>query len=390
MPGNLFRIHVFEVGQGDSIVLETELQGKFFYSIIDCKKVGDKTPVVEFLKDRKIKNVYSLFITHPHSDHCSGLPHLRDYLKTINGTLEFYISPILPEENNLNKRLMELLWNKPLKSKLKDILNAIIEIKQLPSQNHSRGRVQSIHTHFEGDDTPKAWRSHIHPGLLFAPVHPNPSEAIRYLASAIEKGEHEGKFINSLSHGFMIQVSTLSNKSVSLFVGDLEGRAWRTVKNRCNSITINSVRTNMNFFKVPHHGARNLVMENCLRELINTDTPFVASISCPPASDKHPCGELLEFLKSTFNKCHIACTNTSGYCHGKGFPSKVMSIFYRTAEEEEFLDFVMSDKQTSLQAEYVGPCAGTHIFTVTDRGFELERSSGLPCAFHQTDDRVTF
>lgn len=390
MPIKLFSIHVLNVGLGDSIILETVIEGESFYSIIDCKRVGTKTPVVEFLKKRKIKNLHSLFITHFHSDHCSGLPHLRDYLKDVKGTLEFYISPTIPGELELYERLLKELWGKKSQPSRKSILRAINDIKELPSRNDANGKAQSIRILFDGDITSNAWRTHIHPGLLFAPVHPNPTEAIHYLTSVIKKAELEGKSINSLSHGFMIQFSDNPHNSIALFTGDLEGTAWRTVKNRCNSITNNLSRTNINFVKVPHHGGRNLTMESCLQELINSDTPFVASISCPPGSAKHPCGELLEFLKGTFSKCHIACTNTTGYCHDKGFSLKVEPIFSRTAKEEEFLDFVMSDKQTSLQAVHPGPCAGSHIFTVTDTGFELSRSSGSPCGFHQTNDRVSF
>ena len=217
MPSNLFSIHVFNVGKGDSIILETEIEGEHYYSIIDCKKVGTETPVVEFLKNRRIKNIHSLFITHPHSDHCSGLPHLRDYLKAVKGTLEFYIAPILPDEIDLKKRLIKLLWSKPLQSIRKATLTAIKEIKELPSQKNSDGKVLCIRLLFDGDVTSNAWRTHIHPGLFFAPVHPNPSEAFRYLKLAIQKAELEGKTINSLSHGFMLQFSNSSTKSISLF-----------------------------------------------------------------------------------------------------------------------------------------------------------------------------
>jgi hypothetical protein len=96
----MLAIHVFNVGLGDSIILETKIGDKFCYSIIDCKKVGTTTPIVKFLKENNIKNIHSLFLTHFHADHCSGLPQLRDYLLENKGTLEFFISPYLSDERD--------------------------------------------------------------------------------------------------------------------------------------------------------------------------------------------------------------------------------------------------------------------------------------------------
>lgn len=59
----MFKIHVFNVKLGDSLIFETEINGDRFYSIIDCKKIGDKVPIVDFLRKNKICNIQSLFLT---------------------------------------------------------------------------------------------------------------------------------------------------------------------------------------------------------------------------------------------------------------------------------------------------------------------------------------
>ena len=75
----MLKIHILNVHLGDSIVLETEVQGESYYSLIDCKHVDGKSPTVEFLKQRNIRHIQSLFLTHLHHDHYSGFPELLDF-----------------------------------------------------------------------------------------------------------------------------------------------------------------------------------------------------------------------------------------------------------------------------------------------------------------------
>ncbi len=379
----MFAIHVFNVKLGDSIILETKLEKSFAYSIVDCKKVGNKTPIVEFLKKRKIKNIHSLFLTHFHRDHCSGLPQLLNYLLEVDGTLEHYVSPCLPEELGLRERLLRVLYEEPTKEERKNILKAINGLQKIPSKTHENKKVLSIRMNFEGDKTERSWRSHLHPGLSFSFLHPNPQEALQFLSSTLEKAETQGKFINSLSHSFLIQCSHSTNKAISFFTGDLEGPAWRAVKNRCLERTNSSIRSKLVFFKVPHHGGFNPIMEKCLVEIIAADNLFVASISNPPGDYSHPSKTLLEFLKKEFRYCCIACTNISGYCNEKKFPSKGLPFFEQSAKEADFLDFVFADQHTTTPSDSIGSCAGHHTFTLSDEDFKLTRSSGISCGFHQ-------
>lgn len=383
----MFSIHVFNVKLGDSIVIETNQGKESFFSIIDCKKIGNKTPIVEFLEEKNIVNLESLFITHYHQDHCSGLPDLRDYLYKVNGTLEFFISPYLPDEidfrEKIKERLFKNLYDETSISNLKEILKAINDIKKLSSRNNGKQKVFSVRILFEGDTTESAWKSYIHPGLFFAFVNPRPEESFKYLKSILVKAETDGKSINSMSHAFIIRYDISDKKIISFFTGDLEGSSWRAVKNRCLEITKNSIKKNLNFLKIPHHGGFNTAMTICLDEMVDHSTPFVASISCPPLDIYHPSEQLLNFLKGKFNNCLIACTNISISCKEKGFPFNNADIFEQSAKEADFLDCITSDKKTLMLN--AGACAGAHIFKVIDEGFNLIRSTGTSCNFHKTN-----
>jgi len=394
----MFAIHVFNVGLGDSIILETKIDDKFYYSIIDCKKVGSTSPVVKFLKENNIKNIHSLFLTHFHADHCSGLPQLRDYLLENKGTLEFFISPYLPDELELKKRLWSILYNDSTRAQRKDIIEALGDIKKLSSRGHDDKKVFPVRILYEGNKTPSAWQSHLHPGLLFAPLNPTSQEAFQYLNSVISKAELGGQAINSLSHAFIVQYNSSTDAApgvdvgaapqntaiaIAAFTGDLEGKAWRTVKNRCLGITQNAVKSRLRFLKVSHHGALNPCMEEIMAEMIDPQTKFVASISCPPGKIEHPHERTLKFLKTQFPHCEIACTNITSYCYTHGHPCIPQSLLQQTEKDIDFIECAMSGQPLNTPMTQPGACAGDHTFTIAgiaDHEYTLERSTGLPCA----------
>ena len=119
--------------------------------------------------------------------------------------------------------------------------------------------------------------------------------------------------------------------------------------------------------------------------MVDKDTTFVASISCPPGSKDHPSKKLLEFFKNNFQQSQIVCTNVSGYCCNSNYYSKAIIPVEQSAKEAEFLDFVLADQETILQSESVGSCAGNHKFTVMDREFKVTRATGISCGFHQVN-----
>jgi len=71
------RIHFINVGEGDSILLET--QGKA--ALIDTGNLISGPRVVEYLKEKGIEKLNYLIITHPHPDHIGGVFFILPLLK---------------------------------------------------------------------------------------------------------------------------------------------------------------------------------------------------------------------------------------------------------------------------------------------------------------------
>ncbi|MFC0513111.1 ComEC/Rec2 family competence protein [Mucilaginibacter angelicae] len=70
-----------DVGQGDSILLEWEDDGNRKIGIIDCNKKDKKNPVAQYIEDSEYKEIEFIFLSHPHSDHYSGMVELLNVIE---------------------------------------------------------------------------------------------------------------------------------------------------------------------------------------------------------------------------------------------------------------------------------------------------------------------
>lgn len=377
----MFEVHILNVALGDSIILHSQHEGKSYYSLIDCKKVADKTPTVEFLKERNITDICSIILTHFHHDHCSGFPELYEYLKQSHGTLNYYISPYLPEEIELRQCIVELSFNKAMIPTVDNIIGAIDGFMKLPSTIHEDGKAKAIRMNYEHNRTPSAWRSDIHPGLSIAPVSPDPKSAYSYIKSALQSPNSHGKLLNATSHTFLIKYQNSQGSHIGLFTGDMEKAGkWSEAKNTCLKITQESIRDNIRILKIAHHGSAQVGMERSLKEMINTKTRFLASISCPPGSRLHPSKKTLNFLKNNFQECIIACTNISAFCKNLVLQDN-LEYFGITNDEDTFLDYVNNDKSVKLADDNINECAGDHSLSITDTesDFQYKSSTDRSC-----------
>jgi len=385
----MFKIHVLNVRLGDSLILETVLESESHFSIIDCKSLEGRVPTVEFLRERGISRIQSLFLTHLHNDHYSGFPQLLDYLRKVNGTLEYFVSPQIPDEIEIWRQIVQLAHDEATSAKFTAVLKAMKGLQALPACTTSNKKVMPVRFAHTGSTGEGAWQEHLHSGLFFAPVSPTDQEAFQLLRSAINKASLDNKVVNAISHAFLVRYDTNGSqrRHLGLFTGDLEGRTWRYVKNRCLEMTASCIRSELRLLKVPHHGAYNHNMDHCLEELIDRQCSFSASISCPPADPKHPDRRALEFLRKKFNNCCIACTNISAPCHAQGFPSITPGLFEQPVKEAEFLDVASSQQSEVIQSRPPGACAGDHTITISENSHTLTRSSGLPCSFNPSGCR---
>ena len=84
----IFTLHVIDVGNADSLLLE---QGETKV-LIDAGERGDSKTVLRYLADRGIRTLDLVIATHPHTDHMGGM---ADVLKNIE--VKRFIQSYMPE-----------------------------------------------------------------------------------------------------------------------------------------------------------------------------------------------------------------------------------------------------------------------------------------------------
>ncbi|HUU26765.1 MAG TPA: MBL fold metallo-hydrolase [archaeon] len=375
----MLEIIVLNVGLGDSVVIKTQDNSGCYYSLIDCKKIGESVPSIEFLKKNKITHLNTLFITHLHYDHISGLPDLANYLENEDCTIDNIVIPNLPGDPGDWFFVLEYLYPDTLKTLRKSILESLNKLKNINVKNKADGIPTILTMNFEGNTKPSAWRDHLHKKLDFVALSPNAIDSLAILRSAIKKSGDSGESFNSLCHVFIFRYYVDSIEYLFLFTGDLVGqRNWRNVTNRCLSITNKSILNTLCFFKVSHHGAYQIGLKTCLEKIIAVYRPFLAAISCPANNPKHPSEDTLKFFQNHFENCCIACTNVSAYCQDKLKSPQQINPFLLSAQEELFLDSIKAEKHTSINI-LQGVCADSFVYKIDRKGLHYLPGSGNSC-----------
>lgn len=217
IPNHNFEVISFDVGNADAFLLKTP-ENKYF--IIDTGKMGyngGKSQadmlILKYLRDRGIKNIEGLIITHFDSDHAGGAPDLIRSLRIRN----VYMNS-LNDDKNLARKIYKTIDLKPNTQKIKAKDGQII--------------------YSEKDFSVKTLKAEI-------PEHGHDSEA------------NENSVLTLVKSG----------KLTILFTGDSGVRAFEQIKNE--------IPQNITVLKVGHHGAKNVINKEMI-EYLNPKVSLVS------------------------------------------------------------------------------------------------------------------
>lgn len=74
LTGDQVRVHIIDIGQGDSILIQTPKEN----IVIDGGNKGKGETVIDYLKEHGVKQLDAVISTHPDADHIGGLADIID------------------------------------------------------------------------------------------------------------------------------------------------------------------------------------------------------------------------------------------------------------------------------------------------------------------------
>lgn len=209
LPNHNFEVIAFDVGNADAFLLKTP-RGKYF--IIDTGKMGynggrsqGDMLILKYLRDKGIKNIEGMILTHFDSDHAGGAV---DLIRGVSVKNVFVNN--LHEDKNLARSIYKEIGNSPYTNKVL--------------------------------------------GMNGSVICNEPSLKIKLLKANIPEHGHDSE---SNENSLITYVE--SDKTSILFMGDAGVKAFNQIKS--------DLPQNVTVLKVGHHGARNVVDKEMLEYL---------------------------------------------------------------------------------------------------------------------------
>ncbi|MDO5123806.1 MAG: MBL fold metallo-hydrolase [Eubacteriales bacterium] len=105
LDGAGLNAHFIDVGQGDSILLESKGE----YALVDAGEYPQSETVISYLNKTGVKKLNYVFSTHPHSDHCGGLGNV---IKSF--TVDAFVSPEVQSDSAIWEYTLDAVDEKQL------------------------------------------------------------------------------------------------------------------------------------------------------------------------------------------------------------------------------------------------------------------------------------
>lgn len=358
----MLNIHILNVGQGDSIILEYSNEDGTSYGLIDSYVVGNEEPkALEVLRKLGAEKLSFIALTHPHNDHYKGLPDIiRDYKHNIEN---FYSYPFGAELNNESIKKVAKIYrkvasstdSKTLQQRSKDFINLLVCIKKFIGIDKWES-----YASYESYLAPVGFK-----GVSISVISPPPKVKGPYVEMIMKDDRSIAveKKPNELSLAFSIKYEGHE----VILGGDTPSDIWLGHKEYCRK---RGTHINADFVKLPHHGSKADNTKVVLEHLFSGEGERVACISAN--GRKHPSLKTLQLLKEM--GVSPVCTNFSKHCG-----NNVIALDRALDDIEPRLRrFVrtMKDEEKTL---YTQPCKGNITISISDKGVELKTENNIHC-----------
>jgi beta-lactamase superfamily II metal-dependent hydrolase len=362
----MLNINVFNVGHGDSIVIESIVtDDQKNYIVIDSCRVGKSlnkvNPAFEYLKSKKVTVINALVITHFHTDHFTGV---EDFLNGFQ-IKKLFIPPVFSENTtNLNKQienfktrareLYERSDDEIIRGKSFSLVNLLVYLSK------NWGKVEELkgrENKFRVPDMPEV------SGWIYLPL-PLIKGVLR---KKIIDGEFDiDNYGDANDHSSAIRIDYGGRKI--LFGGDSEPKRWKEHARQMKRDNVDNLQSE--FLKVPHHGSKHNNTKEVYDYILDPNLERnIAFVSANGMS--HPHEEFFKLVEDLNIKPY--CTNLSSRCINQIIPLR---------EKNQLPQHAESFINNYIQESKPYPCQGDICLTITSTDYSITTSSNLPCPYH--------
>lgn len=121
-----------DVGQGDSIILEWDTDEGPRIGIIDCNRIDKGNPVADYIRQSGYKVIEFIILSHPHSDHYSGMIGLFEVIEEKNITVKSFAHTLFILGKDFYRYLN---WMETDTAALKDLQKMVEQVDILRKKN---------------------------------------------------------------------------------------------------------------------------------------------------------------------------------------------------------------------------------------------------------------
>jgi beta-lactamase superfamily II metal-dependent hydrolase len=297
----LLRIHILNVGHGDSAVLEFQgADGSKSFAVIDSNCSPGSTPrALSLLQSLGATHLSFVAITHPHADHYMGM---RDILECFSGNIEtLYTFPIRQERQDI-QRLVSAYKAHAVSTDDKDQQKRSLELAYILLKARSAATYWEDPTGTKTTVTASGFDG-VQISTLLPPAKVK-GDFDRMLAGNLEP---ENPKLNDLSMAFLVEYA---GQKVILG-GDgtysnwmYQANRWKRNGEECSSVAV----------KLPHHGSKHDCNSMVLNVLFGDEqNQHANAVACISANGKtHPAPEVLDEIVRRGIRPY--CTNLARRC----------------------------------------------------------------------------
>jgi beta-lactamase superfamily II metal-dependent hydrolase len=276
-------VHVFGADEGESILIKFPT-GK--WGVVDCyasSKDPSSNEPLKFLQDRNVEEIYFACLTHPHTDHYSGIEHILDKIPV----QQFWYPGVMTLEHlksiaKLEAQQQSATTATQYDSKLIDLFEKV-NLRTLKSGLSIRRLSLGLNLGTDKDL-----------GVRIESLAPSGDEAHRFdqsLTRCFNNGRLLEKKTQSEINRCSVALSLFFASQRLVLGGDVEKKGWRDLLQQQSHLA-----TNASVVKVAHHGSRTGRSEN-LWSTYAKDTSKRVAVLTPYWKHRLPCPAVITEIR---------------------------------------------------------------------------------------------